>query len=692
MRLALLHRRLAVLMGLAALVAFSAGAGMAPLMWLATAGMAVALLWHPPAAAAVWIERIGWAGAVALFGWVVYVALVVGGDYLPPILGFLLFLLVTESLRPVEVRNDLRVYALSFALLIASTAYYPGVVFGLAFVAYLGLATLALMVGHLRRQAEQHRLADIRLRRQFLVATAALSAITVLMSALVFAAFPRLPRGWIGVNRVAGQSSIVGFGDGVSLGQHGGRIYANPEIAFRVEFADPPPADLGSLRWRGRSYDHFDGVRWTRTRNLPPASPPPTLYSQRWRSGSARQYQIFGGPPGVRVLFGLHPVIDVMPRTPMRPWLDTTGDLVYSGGDSPVYSVRSGAPSPDPQALWAARGDEPLAASYYLQLPPLAPRIWQLADSLQRGAPSRYDAALSVERWLRQEFGYTLDLPRTAREATLEHFLFGRREGHCEYFSTAMVMLLRARGIPARNVTGFLGGEWHSSAHYLAVTQNDAHSWVEVWFPGFGWVPFDPTPAGSRNLVAGAGANPAWTWPILFWIDGMQHRWHKWVLYYDLEKQINAFRHVSGVFSRNTAVLGELTGRREFGGIWIWLIGGVAVAGVAWLLRPGLQGRRRSSAETRMLLALSRAYARAGYSPHSGRTPLEWLEALRAQGAPALDDAERLTALYLRARFGGEDIGSPGRGAMADHLIAVRRTLRKRRVRHLPRVTTSTSG
>jgi hypothetical protein len=97
----------------------------------------------------------------------------------------------------------------------------------------------------------------------------------------------------------------------------------------------------------------------------------------------------------------------------------------------------------------------------YLQLPPLAGRITQLADSLVRGRITTADKVRAVEEYLRP-FTYTIVLPASSREATLEHFLFERREGHCEYFSTAMAILLRAMGVPARNVNGFLGGEWNN--------------------------------------------------------------------------------------------------------------------------------------------------------------------------------------------------------------------------------------
>lgn len=678
MNLALLHRRLTALMALAALTAFGAGHGLNTPEVVLTAGvLTFALVWQTPIEWHTWIERSVRLVALALLAWFLYVIFGVAGDFLVPALILLLFLLASEVLRPLEARNDLRLYSLSFGLLIAATAYYPGLLFAVGFVAFIALATLALMVGHLRRQAERFHIAAIRIGRPFMVATAALSGVTVLMSAALFTVFPRLQRHWLGPVRGAGQQAMVGFGETVSLGEYGSRLTMspNPQVVFRVEFPSRQLAAPSGLHWRGRSFDRFDGVRWARSPWLARATPSQGFYREQWSSAS-QTYEIYGGPPGVRVLFGLHPVVDLTPLSSIRMFMDAAGDMAYGGTDSPVYRVTSLAALPPESALRrAAESDAPMLAPY-LQLPPLEPRIAQLADSLTRGLSTRYDRARAIESYLRREFGYTLELPATPRQTSLDHFLFERRAGHCEYFSTAMAVLLRTLGIPARNVTGFLGGEWNEAGAYLAVTQNDAHSWVEVWFPELGWVPFDPTPAASRDLVAGTGATTSWRWPLRFWIDGLEHRWYKWVLYYDLEKQIQVLRRVSELFSRSPQEVGR-TGERslQWREALPWVAGGAGVLVLLWLLRGW--GRARRSAEARLYLTLRQAYARAGFGPPGAETPLAFAEALRAAGAPAAEPAARLVSLYVRARFAGEEIGEEGRAEMADALSAVRRALRR---------------
>nr|NIP56731.1 transglutaminase domain-containing protein [Gemmatimonadota bacterium]NIR77106.1 transglutaminase domain-containing protein [Gemmatimonadota bacterium]NIT85624.1 transglutaminase domain-containing protein [Gemmatimonadota bacterium]NIU29456.1 transglutaminase domain-containing protein [Gemmatimonadota bacterium]NIU34519.1 hypothetical protein [Gemmatimonadota bacterium] len=300
----------------------------------------------------------------------------------------------------------------------------------------------------------------------------------------------------------------------------------------------------------------------------------------------------------------------------------------------------------------------------------LDPRIAALADSLTRGLDNRYDQAAAIRDWLRTEFSYTRELPATSARATLEHFLFRRRAGHCEYFSTALAVLLRSRGIPARNVNGFLGGEWSEFGQYLAVTQNEAHSWVEVWYPGYGWVPMDATPAGT----AGGSSGTVWFWPGRFLWDGIQHRWGKWVLDYSLDTQWN-------LLDRARALLGDDAGEGsdegeggETGsgrflrpmGVLLALLGTVLV-----LLRT----RDAVPPATRFYLGLREAAERAGMEDASVLPPLALVRRLEDAGHPSAGPASRLVHEYLRVRFGGTPLTDDARHAMKGALKRARATL-----------------
>jgi len=406
------------------------------------------------------------------------------------------------------------------------------------------------------------------------------------------------------------------------------------------------------LHWRGRSYDHFDGVRWTRSRNLPPSAGPAQWYRERWRAPLLEQ-RIYGAPLDVRVLFSLHPVVDIDAENGIQPLFDNAGDFMYWGSGAPAYTAWSRSSDPGAEELRAAGNGYSPPARFFLQLPQdLDPRIGALADSLTEGMATRYDKAEAIRRHL-SSFAYTLELPATARETSLEYFLFERRAGHCEYFSTAMVTLLRAAGIEARNVNGFLGGEWSQFGDYLAVTQNQAHSWVEVWFPDFGWVTFDPTPGG-----AGVGERvESWFWPGRIFFDALQHRWNKWVLDYDIETQ-------SGIFQRWSHALSAKDGGPVDGSpqgtssrttpLWGTIFLAFAIlAGILWA-RRGLGARTQ---ETRIYLKLRDVCERAGLKVTPGVTPLALLERIAERHTGATTSAERVVDLYLRARYGSEELG-----------------------------------
>ncbi len=653
-------------MSLAGLVAFAGGAGFEPVSTaLAAIALITALFWHPQPELSVRMERVWLVLATILVIRALVHVFLIGDDVVIPVVDLLLLLLTAEALRSLDAPNDLRLYALSFALILAATAYRPGIVFLVAFVAYVGLATVALMVGHLRRSAERHHIREVPLSRGLLATTTALSGVILAVAMVVFVALPRGSQGWAGRGETLA-TSIAGFSDVVSIGQHGSRIFSNPEIVLRIEFPDGTPQGVAGFHWRGRSYDRFDGIRWTRSRRLPP-SVAPTSWYRRW-SDEIIEQRIFGSPLDTRVLFTLHPALRIESNNGIQPLFDNAGDHIYWGSGAPAYTAFSPATLPPPAELRAAERGYTPRRDFFLQLPTLDPRIGVLADSLTAGIETRYDRVVAIRNHL-QSFGYTRDLPATASQATLQYFLFERREGHCEYFSTAMVVLLRSVGIHARNVNGFLGGQWSEFGNYLVVTQNDAHSWVEVWFPEYGWVTFDPTPAG----VGSTELFTSWFWPGRIMFDALQHRWNKWVLDYSIDDQIGIF---SRLFARRsveriTGTASEQSGRSPWGAAILVL---VLLVGYVWTRR----GAATFAPATHMYVQLRHSCSRAGLGVTPGLTPLALVERVRAERSSAGRAAERVVDLYLRARYGNEALGDSELREMREALGVARRTLKAR--------------
>ncbi len=186
----------------------------------------------------------------------------------------------------------------------------------------------------------------------------------------------------------------------------------------------------------------------------------------------------------------------------------------------------------------------------YLSLPDLPTRIAELAHKWTDSIRSPYQKAKAIEEHLRTEYRYDVSSPSGAAKQPLDDFLFVSRRGHCEFFSTAMAIMLRDVGIPSRNVTGFVGGTYNRFGRYYAVREGDAHSWVEGYIDDLAhptWVTFDPTPpAGAQPLEATTGL---WVY-IRDLIEAWSQGWNRYVLNYDLRQQIHLFESFSNRYEK----------------------------------------------------------------------------------------------------------------------------------------------
>jgi transglutaminase-like putative cysteine protease len=313
-------------------------------------------------------------------------------------------------------------------------------------------------------------------------------------------------------------------------------------------------------KWRGITLSNFDGRHWWSSPEAPTVHPlnnaPLDLTRINNFSFYAAQhstpqlpslsYRVVMEPVGLNIFF-LAPV-------PLKingdyRWLEIKSDgSVYnahpadgsstaaegeSGQTIGAYSAEADARDPEPYVLDSTSTNyPPHIATIYLQLPHLDPRVAALAGQVTASATSNYKRAKAIEQYLRTNFGYTLELPGMREPDPLARFLFERKKGHCEYFASSMTMMLRTLGIPARVVNGFRGGEYNDLTSSYIVREKDAHSWVEAYFPEYGWVTFDPTPAGSAD-------DPQTGWArMALYMDAARQLWREWIVNYDFTHQM----------------------------------------------------------------------------------------------------------------------------------------------------------
>jgi protein-glutamine gamma-glutamyltransferase len=260
--------------------------------------------------------------------------------------------------------------------------------------------------------------------------------------------------------------------------------------------------------WRGLVFDLYRDGAWTTSnsgyremqpyvpsRFLPPA-PPNNLGT------FVQTFRVLRTMPGV--LNAAYPIQSLYaPVAQLRQDAYGTFHTPTQLRAGQTYSVVSYLPNLSPDIL---RADEnpalTLSDPAYYDYAALSPRARELADRVATGATNQFDAVMALTNYLQRNFRYTLDLPRvpTGRDP-VDWFLFDVKTGYCEQFATALTLMLRELGIPARLATGYATGDYDPLLNQAVVRERDAHAWVEVWFGGHGWVPVDPTP-GVDPLAA----------------------------------------------------------------------------------------------------------------------------------------------------------------------------------------------
>ena len=646
---------------LACAVSGEMGPAMTALFPLAVAGSAVAgRRFH---------GRVQWAWTALLAGALLVFGVQVLAGHIDIILAAALFaelLCIHRLWHRRTGRDELLLLLLALLLLCAGAALSAELTFGLAFLGFAVSGTWALALTHLRSAIEEGRgpagsAALLNSRRvatpALLSGLAALSLFGIAGAALVFFTFPRVTIG--GLRRASRPAPVAGLGDRVDLSRRG-TIADDPRVALRVRLNPPPrgePRDL-AMHWRARSLSQWTGHGW----RSPDGGLIPVMRLPRRPRG--------GGVPSVLstdievvgqftdgVVFtpeGWPLGVDFRrPGSPRQLYRNVEGDLFYQpvdGGDV-RYTVAADLDEPAPGGLRGRGQRYPSWVEADLAVPAsLDARVHALAKRLG-GGKDPADAAAAIERWLATALRYSRELPGDVADPIAD-FLFARRAGHCELFSSAMVLMLRSLGIPARNVTGYFGGR-RTDAGYYAVRAGDAHSWVEVYFPDAGYVPFDPTPASARgSRQEGIGARM-----VLLW-DSLQQTWRAFVVDYDLVSQTQAMRRIGQILHETGQ---RLAGRDGATGRLRRVIAAVgtavaAAAVIAWLRRLRLRARkaqeRELTSDQRRAVALwrgaRRLLKRAGVEIAVGTTPGEL-----ARRIPAAADIARA---YAAARWGGAQL------------------------------------
>jgi len=517
---------------------------------------------------------------------------------------------------------------------------------------------------------------------------AAMAAATVILAVPLFALLPRVRSPFVvGPGALGGEAARrMGFTDDINLDLIG-RLRESREVALRVRFDGRHP-DPTSIRFKAGAYEAWAGRTWR-------LAPGARRLLKESREGL---FRLAPGTPVGRAWIALEPLRSPSLPLPLetlavdaaalRLELSDGGALALGGLPGELFEYESllgAAPAP------LARPPEGGAGS--LSTEGVSERMAELAAAWA-GTGAAAERAARIEQRLLVDYAYTTEFVGRGGASPIEDFLFRDRRGHCEYFASAMVLLLRAQGIPARLVTGFYGAEWSAWESSWVVRQSNAHAWVEAWLPGPGWTTFDPTPPdGLPGPGAGgvlATAREAW--------DALVFRWDRWVISYDFEDQVGVLGSVRSWWSD---LMRRWSERRRpeaapgapgspagapsadtdpgSGGrprTWPWLAAALALAAAgAWL-----QLRRRAAWSAAHAYALLRAtLAAAGLPVPDALAPLA-LERLVARRLPAASPAtRRLVGGYVDEVFAGRPPSTAELARLRGDLATVERAARAAR-------------
>lgn len=467
-------------------------------------------------------------------------------------------------------------------------------------------------------------------------------------------------------------TNFIGFSENVTLGAIGS-LKRDNAIVMRVRLDDT--SSERDIRWRGVALDEFTGRAWKKS---PEARRPVDLQKDRGFYQVGTTESLHRLTTQTIFLEAIEsPVLFAAPRP-----VAVQGDfsLVRKDGEGSVqaprrefarvvYKALSDTSTPDVAVLRRDATPYPSGFDRYLEEPSaIDPRIEALANAMvvNAHARNRYEEARAIESQLRSDYGYSLEMKASGPDP-LADFLFNVKAGHCEYFSTAMAVMLRTRGIATRVVNGFLPGEYNDTAGAYTVRQSDAHSWVEVYFPETNsWVTFDPTPAVGRSEPVRSGI----AGQLEKYAEALELMWFQYVVGYDKQEQRSLATSLRNhMFDYQRLLVQVVSAARQamsshgltvlvigFGGLATFLLWQAARRMLRLGWRKGLQvWPRKSELETSRVEFYERLIAlleKRGIRREPHQTPLEFA------GTVGIPDAIQITKAYNRLRFGIEELSA----------------------------------
>ncbi|OGP94628.1 MAG: hypothetical protein A2Z19_05360 [Deltaproteobacteria bacterium RBG_16_54_18] len=564
---------------------------------------------------------------------------------------------------------------------LTSQLYYLFFLFALLLI---GIWFLFLL--HLKRDIEQHPALPAPPRSltapSLFLGITGVAVCSFIITIIIFFTLPRMTLSVSGREQWSGTSS--GFSETVDLGNVGS-VRLDNRVVMRVEIPQFHERPSFPLYWRGTSFALWDGQTWKKgdiVGKLPRMQGRGISLQRRLPTTAVIDQTIMLEPLGTDLLFFLNPPLEI--RGNFSHLLVDQGDGIHLPSvplERYYYEVSSASQTRG--GVYPIAAEQPDGA--YLQLPEKKKEILALAQEIVAGAAAPEVKAERVVSYLRTHYTYSLNPKRDRRFLPLDDFLLHSREGYCEHFATAATVLLRATGVPTRLVSGFLQGEWNALGRYFMVRQRDAHTWIEVFVPGKGWISYDPTPAANRQTPPLLGL------PLYRYYDFFKLKWNRYIVQYTRRDQIRfllTLRHkimALPLFPQASPLQGARERTAASSKYLFAALAGVALTVlIAWMLRQKkkafIRPDRRLPAEIYFYVKLLKILEKKKITKRAGETPAEFAARVGHRHGALFSWLQRVTSLYYQVRFGLIPLSPLETAEVADIIKALQKTsLRPRR-------------
>src|SRR3990170_2494465 len=536
--------------------------------------------------------------------------------------GILVFLIYTQVLKLLgskELRDIVQIYILSFFQFLAGTILTVSFSYGIVFIVYVALSIWAIITFNMKRESIEARSYDDPkvVTPLFLGITGVASFGIFFFTAFLFVSVPRLGSGFFTSSFLNPAELSTAFSDQVKLGQVW-QIKLDTTPVMRVKILDRDPETLPKpIYWRGIALDEFDGKEWRvgeLNQNVYKKNKDGIILVNETNNKTVSQ-EIVTEPLDTDILFAAN--------LPVGFW-GVAGGKIEEVNDSYIipgqvsyrlkYLAYSDLSIPSAEELGSEKEDYPnYIKNLYLKLPPLSERVQELAKNITSTDVNSYDKANSIKRYLINNMNYTITL-----------------------------------------VNGFLDGEWNEYGSFFLVRQSNAHSWVEVFFPGHGWILFDPTPASNGGFLKSNF--------IATYIDYLRYRWSRYIVDFSQRDQINL---LSGLQNRWRWQKSKFQNKLEINLKFNkkWLLGFVILALVMWTVLSNkkfklLKIYERKKPEEKASIIYKKALkflSKRGFRKPDFVTPSEFVRDLIYKNGIDFQILNDLTEKYLNLRFGIEE-------------------------------------